>query len=123
MELTDLCQVKDILATIVALEAKLREATSLSLNQAFVMCCLAKGDQSPTELAGNLRIPAPSLSRILRTLVAKNLILRDHDGPDARQIRLSLTESGRELAATLRTCETNIFPAVVVEPPQSSLRD
>jgi len=111
----DLCQVKDVMATVVQVEAALRKETGLNLNQSFALCCLHRGPRSAGVLAEDLRIHGPSLSRILKALRARGYLQRDLDQGDSRQTVLSLTEEGKKIAATLLRCETGLFPVAVEE--------
>lgn len=115
MNLESLCQVKDLMATVVEVEAALRKETGLNLNQSFALCCLAKGPMSAGALADELRIHGASLSRIIKTLYLKGLIYRDLNLGDSRQKVLSLTEAGQHLALKLVGCETKLFPLAVEE--------
>lgn len=57
-------------------------------------------EQSPldaTELADRACILAPSLTRIIRSLEERGLILRERDHGDGRRILLSLSEKGLEI--------------------------
>lgn len=115
VELRDLCQVKDFMATVVQLEAALRKETGLNLNQSFALCCLAKGPLTAGALADQLRIHGASLSRVIKTLTVKGLIGRDTTVLDSRQKLLVLTEGGRKVAETLAVCEGRMFPAPIDE--------
>jgi DNA-binding MarR family transcriptional regulator len=115
VELKDLCQVKDFMATVVQVEAVLRKQTGLNLNQSFALCCLARGPLSAGALADELRIHGASLSRIIKALYLKGYIYRDLNLGDSRQKVLSLTESGQHVALELVRCEQQWFPLVVEE--------
>lgn len=52
------------------------------------------------ELAGNMRITAPSMSINLQKMESAGLLERKPDDTDMRQIRLYLTEKGKEVAET-----------------------
>lgn len=117
MEFQELCQVKEVAAALVQVEARLRLETGFSLNQSFALCCLARGALTPTELARELKIMGPSLSRLLRGLVAQGLVRRDLHAPDARQKLLSLTEKGRAQSQVLHACELKLFPLEIPERP------
>ncbi|TWG61425.1 homoprotocatechuate degradation operon regulator HpaR [Aminobacter sp. J44] len=57
-------------------------------------------EQSPldaTELADRACILAPSLTRIIRSLEERGLILRERDQGDGRRILLSLSDKGLEI--------------------------
>lgn len=109
----DLCEVKNVMATVVQIEAKLRSETGLNLNQAFALCCLAKGALTAGALAEELRIHGASLSRVIKTLWARGLIHRDIHREDSRQKVLSLTEEGLRAALGLEGCEARIFPVEI----------
>ncbi|MEI8094384.1 MAG: MarR family transcriptional regulator [Spirochaetales bacterium] len=115
LNLKDLCQVKDLMATVVQLESSLRTETGLNLNQSFALCCLAKGPLSAGDLADELRIHGASLSRVIKTLDLKGLIFRDLSRGDGRRKVLSLTVAGQHMAVTLAGCEQRLFPATVEE--------
>ncbi len=109
-ELKDLCHVKDLVATVVQLEAGLKKETGLNLNQSFALCCLAKGPLSAGALAEELRIHGASLSRIIKMLYLKGFIYRDLSWGDSRQKVLSLTEEGQKMALRLVGYESRVFP-------------
>lgn len=113
MEFRDLCDVKDTLAAIVQIEAKIKDEIGLGLNHAFAICCLQKEQMTAGELATRLRIAAPSLSRVLKVLETQNFIAASDKIPDARVKLLSLTTKGKKLAATLQSKENNWFPCPV----------
>lgn len=113
MELENLCHVKDLMATVVQVEAALRKETGLNLNQSFALCCLAKGNLSAGALADELRIHGASLSRIIKALYHKGYLYRDLNWGDSRQKVLSLTEEGQRVALKLAGCESRIFPMPV----------
>ena len=50
------------------------------------------------ELAGNMRITAPSMSVNLQKMENTGLLTRKSDDTDMRQVRLHLTEKGKEIA-------------------------
>ena len=106
---------KDLMATVVQVEATLRRETGLNLNQSFALCCLAKGSLSAGALADELRIRGASLSRIIKTLDHQGYIYRDLNSEDNRQKLLTLTDAGHQLALTLLGCEARIFPLEVKE--------
>lgn len=113
MKFRDLCDVKDTLASIVQIEAKIKAETGLGLNHAFAVCCLSKGDMSAGDLANRLRIAAPSLSRVLKVLESQNVITTKSDTPDARVKLLTLTDKGHTVSKQLETLELSWFPHLV----------
>jgi len=122
LNLKDLCQVKDLMATVVQVEAVLRRETGLNLNQAFALCCLNKGPLSAGGLADELRIHGASLSRVLKVLEHKGYIHRELNVEDSRQRVLSLSDEGKRLASLLIVCESRLFPVTVVERSLAEMR-
>jgi len=116
----DLCSVKDVIAAITELENKLLTDTGLNLNQSFALCCLAKGPKTAGALAAQLKISGPSLSRILRKLIALGLISRDSTLPDARNRVMFLSPTGQLKAVELQKREQGMFPwCVGFSPPEN----
>ena len=103
------------MASVVQLEAGLRQATGLNLNQSFALCCLAKGSLSAGALADELRIHGASLSRVIKALGAKGFIVGGTGASDSRQKMLSLTPLGQKMASELLVCEQRLFPLKVEE--------
>jgi DNA-binding MarR family transcriptional regulator len=115
LNLQDLCQVKDLMATVVQVEAALRKETGLNLNQSFALCCLNRGPLSAGALAEELRIHGASLSRVIKALTLKGYIARDPSLVDSRLKMLCLTTEGERVANSLALCESRIFPVSVIE--------
>jgi len=113
-QLNDLCHTKDLVATVVQLEACLRKEVGINLNQAFVLCCLARVPLSAGAIADELRIHGASLSRIIKVLHSKGYIYRNLDSRDSRQKVLALTEEGKRKALLLAEYEAREFPLTVV---------
>jgi DNA-binding MarR family transcriptional regulator len=115
VNLEALGQVKDVMASVVQLEASLRQTTGLNLNQSFALCCLAKGPLSAGALADELRIHGASLSRVIKALEVKGFIVGGSGRSDSRQKVLSLTAVGQKIASELLVCEQRLFPLTVEE--------
>ena len=118
--LIDLCTVKDVMATVTELEAGLRAQLGLNLHQAFVLCCLARGERSAGSLADELRIRQASLSRILKTLEQRGLLQRQA-GEDNRHRIVSLSEAGLALSCRMMDEEQRRFPLPIRPQPFAEL--
>jgi DNA-binding MarR family transcriptional regulator len=116
MELKDFCEVKDWIAAITRLEAQIQSQTGLTLNHACVICCLGKSPLSAGELAEELRVSRPSLSRLVKPLFEKGLLeyepgnLRLKEAKDARHKYLRLTPAGEEVYNDLLEHQGFWFP-------------
>ena len=113
MELRDLCEVKECLAVVTRLEAKIQAQTGLTLNHACAVMSLAQGQNTAGGLAQELRVSGPSLSRLLRPLLDRGLVEVSEppeDSSDGRFKLLGLTNSGWEVYQRLRQHEGEWFP-------------
>src|SRR6201994_4365323 len=57
----------------------------------------SRGPQGVASLAQALAVTAPTASRLVERLVRKGLVRRRADRQDRRQVRIGLTEAGRDL--------------------------
>lgn len=71
----------------------------LGVNEAWALCLLHEGAAGrPAELAKGLGIDASLVTRMLRRLVGRGLVVRIRPDDDLRAVRLELTEAGKRLA-------------------------
>lgn len=69
----------------------------LSVIQYLVLTAIAEHEsRSPSDLADLLATDRSTISRILKQLVQRGLVLRSLGAPDARLTQLNLTPKGRE---------------------------
>ena len=61
----------------------------------------SRGPQSMAALAEAVAVTPPTASRLCQRLVRKGLVRRRTDRHDRRQVRLALTEAGRDLIDTV----------------------
>jgi DNA-binding MarR family transcriptional regulator len=92
---------------IVALHRQLihRTFARYDLHPAQAVCILAlsRRDQiTQSELAEELLLTRPSVTRLLQRMERAGLIHRQIDATDQRQVRVSLTEAGREVQHVIR---------------------
>jgi homoprotocatechuate degradation regulator HpaR len=83
-------------AVMAPLRPHLRDA-GVTEQQWRVLRVLDEGDADPTALAEAALLFAPSVTRILKDLVDRDLIVRHADPEDGRRSILSLTPAGRAL--------------------------
>lgn len=77
------------------------EAHDLNEQQWRVLRVLAEEDQlDASEVAARANILAPSLTRMIRSMVDKALIARGRDDGDARRVMLKITPAGLEVMRT-----------------------
>jgi homoprotocatechuate degradation regulator HpaR len=68
-----------------------------------------QGAMDATELADRANILAPSLTRMLRSMTGRGLVLRAKDGQDARRLTLALGPAGAELIARVAPESERIY--------------
>ena len=89
----------------------------------------SRGPQGVATLAEALAVTAPTASRLVERLVRKGLVRRRADRQDRRQVRIGLTEAGRDLVRLVterRRGEIAVLlasiPPDVLEPMATGLR-
>ena len=77
--------------------------TEASIREYDVLYALAKCDQPQriTDLREHVLLSQPALSRLVDRLVERGLVSRCDDAADARAVRVSLTDAGREVQRTI----------------------
>lgn len=79
----------------------LARAAGLSAVQLRVLQIVAeKGHATPTELSTRMRVTQATVSALIKKLEAKGLLSRRRSETDRRQMRLEITEEGREKVRT-----------------------
>jgi DNA-binding MarR family transcriptional regulator len=89
--------------TRLARDLQFRPQAGLSSAQLGVLSCLEDGPASPGQLAAACRISAPSMTRQLIGLRARELVIQTRPGQDRRQRSVELTAAGREALNTARS--------------------
>ncbi len=71
-------------------------------HQFSVLCRLEDAPRTPGELAEIERVAKPSMTRTVAALVERELVSRQDDPSDGRQVILSLTDDGRRTLRAIR---------------------
>lgn len=97
----------------------LLDPLGLTYPQYLVMVQLwAEDGQTVGALAGRLFLESSTLTPLLKRLEGQGLLGRTRDAADERQVRVSLTESGRQLQAQARAIPGCIFAATGFDLPR-----
>lgn len=83
------------------LDRPLEQALHLDFTELTALRLIEEGVHSPSELAREMQVPPPTVSRILNRLVELGLVERKMDQNNLRRFQLYLTEQG--LQARLKT--------------------
>jgi MarR family multiple antibiotic resistance transcriptional regulator len=72
-------------------------ATDITAAQFKVLISIYKGFTSPREISKNLLMDAGAMSRMIERMVKRELIVRNPNPDDKRQVILALTDKGRAI--------------------------
>jgi len=67
----------------------------------LLKACRTRGECTATELVGVLPVDASRISRLVTSLVGKDLVVRRRLPSDRRVVKLSLSDKGKELMSVL----------------------
>ena len=96
----------------------------LTLPQYRVLVVLAtQGSQNLNALAAALGVTASTASRLCDRLVRKKVIHRQTSRTDRREIRLKITDSGREIYEEVIARRRALIAPLVAAVPESSRKD
>jgi DNA-binding MarR family transcriptional regulator len=84
------------------IDATLRAHHDLGLREMFVLSLLERGSLRPGQIATELNLPAPSVSRASERLAGRGWVERRAGPRDRRHVELALTASGRALLERAR---------------------
>ena len=72
-----------------------------ALEFSLLRACMEKGECTATDLAGVLPVDASRISRLVTSLVDKELLVRRRQSDDRRMVMLRLSRKGSELVSML----------------------
>lgn len=112
-----------------ALDGPLEAALQLNFTEINVLHLIDRGIHSPSELSRELRVPAPTISRILNHLVERGLVERGADSLNLRRFHLRLTAQGEQARRQTRQVAQRVLferygqiPQPVLEQALAGLR-
>jgi MarR family transcriptional regulator, organic hydroperoxide resistance regulator len=89
----------DVVALVEPRLLELWKSTGITFAQRRLLRRLASGARSAGELASELGVAAPTLTRRLEKLERRGLVSREVDSSDRRRVVVDLTDAGRRLLA------------------------
>jgi len=94
----------------------LLDAHGINEQQWRVIRVLAETDRlDASDLAARANILAPSLTRMIRTLDERGLILRGRDEADGRRVILTITPAGRQLIEVVTPAANTAYARIDAE--------
>ena len=110
-----MCELKPLIAAVYELEAAIKNKTDLTINEALAVCSLSEGSLVQSSLGDELQLGATRTSRLVSSLLAKDLITIMPDPGDRRKNILTLTIPGEAAAARLKSLEPSLFPMTILK--------
>ena len=112
------------------LNGPLEKRLGLNIQELLCLASIDSGYDTPSRLAQQQGVPAPSMSRMLTRLEKHELVRRGEVTGDLRRCRLTLTDEGQrlrerlraEVETTVQATYTDLDPALVSETLQALLR-
>jgi DNA-binding MarR family transcriptional regulator len=80
-----------------------------------IMFALADGPLRVSEIAGRVHSDVSTVSRQTAGMIHLGVLSRESDPSDGRAVRLSLTDTGSDLLARLKSMRTELFSAALTD--------
>lgn len=105
------CELKKVFKEIYFLEALLQREVGMSINQIMVLCTLSEKPTGISELAKELWVSLPRMSKIATDLEKQGYIKRVQDKNDLRRSLLELSAKGKKKIESIKKL-TAPFPQI-----------
>ncbi|WP_309573200.1 MarR family winged helix-turn-helix transcriptional regulator [Deinococcus sp.] len=105
-----------------ALDEPLEHATGLNTKELVVLAAIMDGASTPGRVAAAQNLPAPTVTRIINTLVDAGLVERVTDPSDLRRFELRLTPQGQATRASVRANGMAIVETHFGHVPESTVQ-
>lgn len=93
---TKLCLLRDIFRAVREFEISFQEKYDLCLNEGMAICSLRYGQMSSSDLAEKLGLSASNMSKVIKSVEDKGLVVRKMGKEDKRQMYFVLSNQGTE---------------------------
>ncbi|MCU6768858.1 winged helix DNA-binding protein [Barnesiella propionica] len=107
-----ICVIRDIFRAIQHFEDNFIKVHGLCLNEAIILCCLAKGELSATAIVEETGMTTSHTSKMLRSVEEKELVERKLGQKDKRQMYFHLTDKGKQSLENMK-CGSVAVPEVL----------
>lgn len=107
------CTLKNVFKEIYRFEQCLQNDYGLSINEIMTLCTLTGGRFTSSDLARELGVSFPRMSKIISELEKKGYIKRRSDDTDKRRVFLALTIRGKRKMMEIKS-EAIAFPQIKV---------
>lgn len=103
-----ICQMRAVVVAMHTLEEELIQSTGIDLNEAMVICCIADGEVSATDIATAVGLRTAHTSKVIASLEGRQLLARRIDPTDKRRMLFVLTPAGQDMLQILRELDLDI---------------
>lgn len=107
-KIVSICMMRDLVIALHQLEDQLFSLYGIGLNEAMILCAVSQEVVSSTEIAQRIGQRTPNTSKILRTLMCKELIANHGTHSDRRKSLYYLTPLGLALLERLKSSPLDI---------------
>lgn len=90
-----ICVMRDLMKSLSELEARLEDVYGISLNEAMVLCSIGDDTIAAGDIIACTGLASSHVSKIIRSVEDKGLLLRKFGEKDKRQIFFTLTRKGK----------------------------
>ena len=92
----------------------------LTLSQCYTIEILGQqGNQTMKDLSNGMAVSISSMTRVVDVLVRDQILMRQENPNDRREVRITLTEKGSELFTRLKQCSETYTKAILDRIPKS----
>lgn len=99
---------RELFKALSELENKLIEQHGVSLNEAMALCCIDGDTLTASVISGHTGLSASHVSKVIRSVEEKGLVMRSLGDKDKRQMYFTLSEKGRACLKNLKENEVEI---------------
>lgn len=107
-KIKSICVMRVLFKALSELENRLMERHGVSLNEAMVLCCIDGDALTARVISGHTGLSASHLSKVLRSVEEKGLVVRTLGDKDKRQMYFTLSEAGRGCLKNLKEKEVEM---------------
>ncbi len=99
---------RELIRAMADLEAQLQKRYGVSPNEAMALCCISEDRLTASKISDNVGLTPSNMSKVLRSLEKKGLVLRSMGDSDRRQMYFALSDDGLQLLRTIKTEDIEI---------------
>lgn len=108
-----LCHIRDIYQALIHFESDLQHVAGVNLNEAMLLCLLTQEEcLLAGEIADRLHLTRSNTSKVIASLEAKGLVVRERCEHDSRCQRFRITSQGEKMMEQVH-CDAVQVPPIL----------